>query len=52
VEERQAYLPLFRRREAAAAVMQRENADASDITYQELCAALRSIGAIVPEASS
>lgn len=37
---------------AAAAVMQRENADAADITYQELCATLRSIGAIVPEASS
>lgn len=34
---------------AAASVMAKENADALDITYRELCAALRSIGAIVPD---
>jgi len=33
---------------SAAAVMLKENADAADITYQGLCAALHSIGAIVP----
>lgn len=34
---------------AAASVMLKENADAADITYRGLCAALRSIGAIVPD---
>ena len=33
---------------AAASVMLKENADAADITYKGLCAALHSIGAIVP----
>ena len=34
---------------AAASVMVQENADAAEITYGGLCAALRSVGAIVPD---
>lgn len=34
---------------SAALVMLKENADAADITYKGLCAALHSIGAIVPD---
>ena len=33
---------------SAASVMRKESADAADITYEGLCATLRSIGAIVP----